>query len=117
MVVCMEDHATRYGAVLKRAMEKHGDTQADAARKLGKSGPTVGTYIRGEIEMPYLVRELATRVYGVEPDDFDVEPADRGLESDMIALCVRVMRNRDLEQDTWDMAASVLERLTHAKKY
>lgn len=112
----MSQDAERYGAVLKRAMAKAGDTQAQAAEKLGKSAPTVGTYIRGEIEMPYLVREKAVRAYRIDPDDMDVEPADRGLESDMIALCVRVIRERDIDQTTWEFAASILDRLTQAKK-
>lgn len=116
MITDMSENALRYGEVLRLAMSKQGDTQADAAKKLGKSAPTVGTYVRGEIEMPYLVREKAARAYNIAPEDLDLSWENEPSDQDIIAVCIGVLRMTAATAELKDTAARVLERVTLLKK-
>jgi ribosome-binding protein aMBF1 (putative translation factor) len=55
----------RYGQIIARYREIHGDTQSDLAMVVGKERNTISQYEHGKINIPFQVRELASKRYGI----------------------------------------------------
>ena len=66
------------GQLLAQYRERHGETQQDLADVLGIARVTVGSYETGMSAMPFQVREVVARRYGIPEDKLGLDLPKQG---------------------------------------